>query len=70
MGVVAATAGGYGLLAAWWTPRGPVATSQALAAIGFSVIVGVLTGLVLRSRWALLLSPAAFMTGSSTNEQA
>jgi proline iminopeptidase len=60
--VVAATAGGYGLLAAWWTPRGPVTTSQAVAAIGISVIVGILTGLVLRSRWALLLGPAAFMT--------
>ncbi|MGX6607372.1 alpha/beta fold hydrolase [Micromonosporaceae bacterium Da 78-11] len=55
------TAGGYGLLAAWWTPRGPVTTSQAVAAIVISVIVGAFTGLLLRSRWALLLSPVTFM---------
>ncbi|MET0415037.1 MAG: alpha/beta hydrolase [Actinoplanes sp.] len=55
------TAAGYGLLAAWWTPRGPVTTSQAVAAIVISVIVGFLTGLVLRSRWAVLLGPVTFM---------
>jgi hypothetical protein len=53
-----ASAGGYGLLAAWWTPRGPVTTSQAVAASGVSLVVGVVKGLVLRSRWALLLGPA------------
>ena len=33
VGVAVLAAGGYGLLAAWWTPRGPVTTSQAVAVL-------------------------------------
>jgi hypothetical protein len=39
IGVAAAgvAAGLYGVIAGWWTPRGPVTTPQALAAIGTSL---------------------------------
>ena len=60
-GVTAAIAAGYGLTAAWWTPRGPIGTVEALAAIGVGLLVGTLAGLALRSRWAMLLAPAVFV---------
>ncbi len=53
-------AGLYGLIAAWWTPRGPVSTAQALAAIGISLGVGVFAGVVMRTRWAMLLATVTF----------
>ena len=58
--VTVAAAAGYGLLAGWWTPRGPVTTTQAVAALGLSLAVGGLAGFVLRSRWAMLLAPITF----------
>ena len=60
---VAATltvATGWGLLAGWWTPRGPITTVQAVTAIGVSLAVGALGGWWLRSRWAMLLTPVLF----------
>jgi len=62
LGVAAATAvaAGWGLLAGWWTPRGPLTTSQALWSIVISLTVGLLAGLVSRSRWAMLSAPVAF----------
>ena len=48
-------AAGWGLLAGWWTPRGPISTLQALAAIAISFAVGALGGWWLRTRWAMLL---------------
>ena len=57
---VVVAAGLYGVVAGWWTPRGPVTTPQALAAIGISLVVGVFAGLVLRSRWAMLIAPVTF----------
>jgi proline iminopeptidase len=53
-------AGLYGVIAGWWTPRGPVTTPQALTAIGISLVVGVFAGLVMRSRWAMLIAPVTF----------
>lgn len=53
-------AGVYGLVAGWWTPRGPITTSEALAAIVVSLVVGVFAGIVMRSRWAMLLAPVTF----------
>jgi proline iminopeptidase len=61
VGVAVLVAGGYGLLAAWWTPRGPVTTSQAVTAIVIGLVVGAVAGLVLRSRWAMLLGPITFI---------
>jgi len=51
----------YGLLAGWWTPRGPVTTAQALAAMGLGLAVGLTSGLVSRTRWAALVAPTAFV---------
>ncbi|MEU8655363.1 hypothetical protein [Actinoplanes philippinensis] len=59
--VAVLAAGGYGLLAAWWTPRGPVTTSQAVAAIVIGGLVGAAAGVVLRPRWAMPLGPVVFM---------
>ena len=53
-------AAGWGLLAGWWTPRGPITTLQALTAIAASLAVGALGGWLMRSRWAMLLTPVIF----------
>jgi pimeloyl-ACP methyl ester carboxylesterase len=60
VGVVVAAAGAYGVLAGWWTPRGPNDATQALSALALSVGVGLLAGLMLRSRWAMVLAPVVF----------
>jgi len=49
-----------GLVAGWWTPRGPVTTPEALATIGISLLVGALAGRVVRTRWAVLVAPLVF----------
>jgi pimeloyl-ACP methyl ester carboxylesterase len=54
------TAVAWGAIAGWWTPRGPVTTTQALASIAISVVVGFLAGWLTRSRWAMLLAPVLF----------
>lgn len=51
---------GYGLLAGWWTPRGPMTTFEGLAAMGLGLLVGCVVGLLLRTRWAMLVAPLAF----------
>ena len=53
-------AAGWGLLAGWWTPRGPITTLHALTAIAVSLAVGALGGWLIRSRWAMLLTPVLF----------
>jgi proline iminopeptidase len=58
--ITVAAAALYGLVVGWWTPRGPVTTSQAVAAITLSLVVGLGAGLVMRSRWAMLLAPVTF----------
>ncbi len=50
----------WGLAAGLWTPRGPLTSSTAISAIVISVALGTAAGFVLRSRWAMLLAPAAF----------
>ncbi len=52
---------GWGLVAAWWTPRGPVTTSQALIAMGVGLTLGLGAGIVLNSRWSMLIAPVTFM---------
>lgn len=52
----------WGLAAGWWTPRGPLTTGTAILSILVSLGVGGLAGFVLRSRWAMLLAPAVFVT--------
>ncbi len=53
-------AAGWGLVAGLWTPRSPLTTAQAMWSIVISLIVGVVAGLLMRSRWALLVAPLAF----------
>ena len=61
VGLAVAAPASYGLIAGWWTPRGPVTTSQALAAMVLGLAVGVAAGWVMRSRWAMLLSLLVFV---------
>jgi len=42
-------------------PRGPVTSEQALVVMGTSVLVGIAAGYLMRSRWALLLAPLAYV---------
>lgn len=51
---------GYGLLAGWWTPRGPMSTFEGLSAMGLGFLVGCVAGLLLRTRWAMLVAPLTF----------
>lgn len=48
-----------GLLVAITMPRGPATSAQALAVLALGLAVGVASGFLLRSRWAMLLAPAA-----------
>ena len=50
----------WGLVAAAWTPRGPVTTGAALWSILISLAVGTMAGFLVRSRWGMLVAPAAF----------
>jgi proline iminopeptidase len=50
----------WGLVAATWTPRGPLTTSTALWSILISLCAGAIAGFLMRSRWAMLLAPVTF----------
>ena len=54
-----AVAGLSGLAVGLAMPRGPVTSGEALALLGVGVMVGFVSGLLLRSRWAMLVAPAA-----------
>ena len=43
-------------------PRGPVTGGQALIVIAVSLVVGMAAGYLMRSRWAVLLAPGAYIT--------
>jgi proline iminopeptidase len=60
LSAVAAAAAVWGLTAGRWTPRGPLTTSQAIWSIVISLVVGGLGGLLMRSRWAILIGPLVF----------
>jgi pimeloyl-ACP methyl ester carboxylesterase len=49
------------LISGWWMPRGPMSTTQALTAWLLGGLVGLLAGLAMRSRWAMLIAPAVFV---------
>lgn len=55
-----ALAVGWGVLAAWWTPRTPQTTGEALLSMGISLAVGVGAGMAARSRWAMVAAPVGF----------
>ncbi|MEU0155706.1 alpha/beta hydrolase, partial [Micromonospora fulviviridis] len=50
----------WGVVAGWWTPRGPGTVGTALASIVVSLAVGLLAGWSSRSRWAMLAAPVLF----------
>ena len=50
-----------GLISAWLTPRGPVTTPQALVSMIVALVIGVGTGLVMGTRWSILVTPAVFV---------
>lgn len=52
---------GFAVLAGWWTPRGPMSAFEGLTAMGLGLLVGLAAGLLLRSRWAMLVAPVAFV---------
>jgi len=59
--VALAPAVAFALLTAWWTPRGPTSTLEALTAMALGLAVGVFAGRLLRSRWAVLAAPLVFV---------
>ncbi len=61
IGVAVAVAALAAVVARWSMPRGPMTTTQALAAMVIGASVGVVVGVLLRSRWAMLLAPAMFV---------
>jgi len=50
-----------GLVVAFTMPRGPATAVQALVVMVTSLAVGLLAGLLMRSRWAMLLTPVVYM---------
>lgn len=52
-----------GVLAGWLTPRGPVTTADALLWMLGTLTLGLALGVVLGSRWSLLIGPPAFALG-------
>ena len=58
--IAVGAAGVMGAGGGLWTPRGPLTTGQAIWSIVISLFVGVAAGLVMRSRWAMLVGPVAF----------
>lgn len=52
-----------GLTVGWLLPRGPVTTSQALAAVILGLVLGAAVVILARSRWVLLVAPVLFVAG-------
>ena len=61
LAVAAGVAAGAGLISAWLTPRGPVTTPEALVSMAAALLVGVVAGLALGSRWGMLAAPVMFV---------
>lgn len=51
----------WALLCAWWIPRGPTSTLESLVSFGIGLIIGLAAGRLMRSRWAIIVAPLAFM---------
>jgi pimeloyl-ACP methyl ester carboxylesterase len=45
----------------WWIPSGPTTTAHALGTMAIGTSVGAVSGVALRSRWAMLIAPIAFI---------
>lgn len=51
----------WGVLVGRWMPRGPLDAPEAIWSIVLSVCVGAIAGVAMRSRWAMLVAPIAFV---------
>lgn len=60
-GTTIALAVSAGLLTGVLMPRGPVTTAQASIVLATSFALGAAAGLIMRSRWAMLLTPIAYV---------
>lgn len=56
-----ALAVGWGVLAGVWTPRGPLTAVEVVGTLVASAVVGWGAGALLRSRWAMVAPPVAFV---------
>jgi len=61
LAVAAGLAAVFALFGAWFTPRGPITTTDALMSMGAALALGVVAGLAMRSRWSLLVTPVVFV---------
>ncbi|MBK8987283.1 MAG: alpha/beta fold hydrolase [Chloroflexi bacterium] len=61
LGISLGAAALAGLVVALTMPRGPATAVQALIVMASSLAVGLLAGLLMRSRWAMLLAPVAYI---------
>lgn len=52
---------GWGITSGTLMPRGPLTTAQTLTTMAVSALLGLAAGLLMRSRWAMLLAPALFV---------
>jgi proline iminopeptidase len=59
--LVAGVAALIGLIIALILPRGPTTTAQALIVLITGLVVGVVAGLVMQSRWAMLVAPVVYI---------
>jgi len=59
--VAFAVAAGAAAVLALLMPRGPITTTEALATMAAGLATGLASGLAMRSRWAMLLAPLAFV---------
>lgn len=59
--VVVGVAAGVGVISAWLTPRGPVTTAQALTLMAAALATGGVAGLLMGSRWSMLVTPTVFV---------
>ncbi len=61
LAVAMVIAGGWGLVAGWWIPRGPLTSTETLITMVGGLTVGLLGGWITRMRWAMLICPVAFV---------
>jgi pimeloyl-ACP methyl ester carboxylesterase len=65
--VGAAVTFGLGVAAAGFTsvpmPRGPVTATEGVLVVASSLVVGLVAGFVMRSRWAMVLAPLGYAVG-------
>ena len=60
-GVAAALGAGVALISSVPLPRGPLEAPEAFAVIATSFLVGLASGSLLRSRWALVIAPLGYL---------